>query len=440
MDAIIQQTPSLHGTLDVPPDKAIGQRAVLLAALASGETEIAPWPSSEDCQRALEVVQGFGVAIRRSAHAVTIGGCPDGGWRAPAEPLFCGESGTTLRLSAGLAASQPFATTLAAGPLLSRRPMRRVAEPLSRMGAQIDGAGHDAELHPPLLVRGRRPLAAIRYVLPVASAQVKSAILLAGLFAQGCTTVVEPAPTRDHTERLLRHFGASVRSEGSDISVEPGTLSSPGRLALPGDFSSAAFFLVAASGLPGARLTIGDVGLNPSRTALLGVLKRMGSRIVVAGRGNGEWEPRGALTVDGQPLRAVDVTAEEVSGLIDELPILMVAAACAQGTSRFHGIGELRVKETDRISSMVAGLRALGARVRVLGEDAVEIDGGALRGAEVASAGDHRTAMSLAVAGLLARGTTVVRGAECVAKSFPDFFDRLRLLTPSPTVKTVDKA
>jgi 3-phosphoshikimate 1-carboxyvinyltransferase len=223
------------------------------------------------------------------------------------------------------------------------------------------------------------------------------------------------------------------------ISVEPGPLTAPGRLTLPGDFSSAAFFLVAAACVPGSRLVVEGVGLNPTRTRALEILKRMGARLRATVREE-RWEPSGAIEVESGPLRALTLTAMEAAGVIDELPVLMVAAACATGVSRFEGLGELRVKETDRIRSMVEGLGRLGARIRPVGSDGVEVDGGRLRGAGVESAGDHRTAMSLAVAGLLAEGTTVVQGAACVSKSFPDFFDRLRSVAGSSTGKTVDNS
>ena len=319
--------------------------------------------------------------------------------------------------------------------------MRRIAEPLSHMGARIEGAASGAgssELFPPLTIHGRRPLKAIRYTLPIASAQVKSAILLAGLFADGRTTVVETLHTRDHTERMFRVFGLNVHGHDSEVSIEPGGLTSPGTVVLPGDFSSAAFFIIAASCAPGSRITLHEVGLNPTRTGLLKVLQRMGASVQIM-QTDDSWEPRGTLVVEARRLHGTSVEAREVPSVIDELPILMVAAACAQGVSRFQGVGELRVKETDRIQSMINGLRQLGIQVRLPAPDTVEIEGGRLTGAAVDSAGDHRSAMSLAVAGLIAEGITSVRGIECVNKSFPEFFDQLRLVAGSATVKSVDK-
>ena len=442
MDAIIHHAGPLRGSVTLPPDKAICHRAVLLAALAEGETTIRPWPSAEDCQHTLRIIQQLGIPVRQSSALVQIRGRGLRGLQAPASSLWCGESGTTLRLAAGILAGQPFSSQLTAGPSLSHRPMRRIVEPLAQMGARLEGAAgadESAECVPPLTIYGRSPLQAIRYEMPVASAQVKSAILFAALFAEGRSAVIEPQETRDHTERLLRACGVRVQRDGRCITIEPRQIASPGELALPGDFSSAAFFLVAASCVSGSRLTLHDVSLNPTRIRALEALIRMGARITSRMTQDG-WEPRGTMTVERSPLHGLMLDAAQTPGLIDELPILMVAAACAQGTSRFEGLSELRVKETDRVRSLVEGLQRLGAAVRVPARDTVELDGGALRGADVESAGDHRTAMSLAVAGLIAQGTTTIRAAECIAKSFPEFFDCLRAVAGSSTVQTIPSA
>lgn len=440
MEAIIQKATALQGALTVPPDKAIFHRAIFASALASGATQITPYPSAEDCLRSLDVVKSLGVSVTRQTDAFTIQGKGPQGLRAPAGPVDCGESGTTLRLSAGFLAGQPFTTQLTAAASLSRRPMRRVVEPLSLMGAEITGAssGSSSEVHPPLTIRGKYPLKAIAYKVPVASAQVKSAILLAGLFAEGKTQVTEQVLTRDHTEQILHHFGADVQIRAKTVTLMPGLLRSPGSLLIPGDISSASFFIVAACCVPGSRLAIEGVSLNPTRTGILRILKRMGASVEVI-QEEASWEMRGSLIASFSSLKAVTVTAEEVPDVIDELPILMVAATQAKGVSRFEGVGELRVKETDRVSSMLDGLTRLGAKIRLELPDTVEVEGGPLTGAVVESANDHRTAMSLAVAGLLAEGTTRIRQADCVAKSFPDFFLRLARLAGSTTVKTVDK-
>ena len=435
MNVTIKHASSLQGTLSVPPDKSIAHRAILAAALCHGATTITRLPAGDDCQRTLRFVEQLGVRVRRRPEAIEIEGRGIAQpFRQPGQDLFCGESGTTLRLTAGLLAGQPWEARLTAAPSLAKRPMRRVIEPLAAMGAQVTGSRAGQDIYPPLTVQGKRPLTAIRYTLPVASAQVKSAILLAGLFAEGRTTVIEPVPTRDHTERLLSACGAWVKRDGSAISIEPGELTSPARLVIPGDSSSAAFFVVAASCVPGSRIALEAVGLNPSRTAFLDVLKRMGAGITITLAENA-WEPRGRIVVEARALQPVRIPASEAAGLIDELPILMVAAACAAGRSRFEGVAELRVKETDRIASMVGGLRRLGVRIDCPAADVVDIDGGPLAGGEVDSVGDHRTAMSLAVAGLAASGITTIVGAECAAKSFPEFFEYLQQIAPPTTVK-----
>ncbi len=436
MDAILIRARRFSGSLELPPDKSICHRAALLAAVAEGRTTLTPWSDGDDCRRTLEVIERLGVPVRRAAGRVEIDGTRH--LSAPSEPLPCGESGTTLRLVAGLLAGWPWITRLVAAPSLSARPMRRIADPLIRMGAAIDGTEKDGELYAPLTIRGRRPLRAIRYELPVASAQVKSAVLLAGLSADGPTTVIERQPTRDHTERALRAFGVHVDASGSAVTVLPGPLRSPGALHLPGDSSSAAFFAVAAAAHPGARLTMTGVSVNPTRIAWIAILRRMGASITV--QETAGWEPAGTVTVEGKELRGVDLRPDEVPGVIDELPVLMVAAVLARGVSRFQGIGELRVKETDRIASMVNGLTRLGASVSGDTRDTVTVEGAPLTGTDVEASGDHRTAMSLAVAALSASGRTVIHGAECVAKSLPDFFDLLGRLAGPSTVKTVDSA
>lgn len=436
------QGPSLvQGMVVVPGDKSICHRLLLLAALCSDETNIQHWPkNAEDCQRTREAIEALGASTTLTDGRLSVQGVGMT-LRAPSGPIYCGESGTTLRLIAGVLAGQPFTSTLEASPSLARRPMRRIADPLRQMGATIDGTERHGELYAPLTIQGKRPLRAIRYELPVASAQVKSAILLAGLFAKGSTTVIESQSTRNHTERCLRFFGVSPHIDGTSITITPAPLKSPGEAVVPADISSAAFFIVAAAAQPGSQLKIIELGLNPTRTGCLRVLRDgMGADIRVEGRGP-EGEQFGTVQVTGRQLKAVTVTAEQVPSLIDELPILLVAATQATGTSRFEGIGELRVKETDRIASMLDGLGRLGASIRLDGQDTVVVDGGRpLRGAAVDAAGDHRTAMSLAIAGLFAQGTTTIRGAECVAKSFPGFFQRLREVTGPSTVKTVDSA
>lgn len=442
MDIQIQPPTRFSGSLRMPPDKAICHRAVLLAGLASGQTRLSPWPLADDCQRTLGIIKALGVRALIDGDAVVIEGAGSSGMSASPKPLDCGESGTTFRLAAGVLAGQPFRSVLTASPSLLRRPMRRIVDPLTQMGSSISGRSdplHAREVFAPLTIDGRRPLKAISYEMPVASAQVKSAILLAGLFADGPTTVIERQPTRDHTERAFQAFGIAVSASRNAVTIAPGALRSPGKLVIPGDISSAAFFMVAAACVPGASLTLTDVGLNPTRAGVIAILRRAGASIEILGEDNA-WEPRGTIRIKPSALSAISVSAGEAAAVIDELPILMVAAACARGTSRFCGVGELRVKETDRIQSMLNGLTRLGVAMRVIEPDLVEIEGqGRLAGADVDSAGDHRTAMSLAVAGLVAKGRTLIRNAQCVSKSFPEFFGLLGSVTDASTVKRIDK-
>lgn len=420
---------SVNGTLHLPPDKAIAQRAVLLAAAATGKTVIRNWPDAQDCGFAHALIRQLGTCTRLDeANRILEVTGKGGDWSIPAEPLNCGESGTTFRLAAGLLAGYPGRFELSAAPSLLKRPMKRIVDPLTQMGAKISGIQRDKEVYPPLILDNREKLSGIHYRPPMASAQVKSAVMLAGINAQSDTQVTELRATRDHTERMFRLFGLEVTVEGLTVMVRPGMLKSPGVMTIPGDISSAAFFIVAAACTPNSQVTIRSVGLNPSRSAFLSILGRMGANIET-GLNEDAWEPSGDLTVSASTLQGIQLEEEEVAGVIDELPILMVAATQAQTPSRFCRLKELRVKETDRIESMVAGLTAMGAQIRVLDDDTVEIEPNQLNGATVRSFNDHRTVMSLAVAGLNARGTTRLSGAECVAKSFPDFFERLRSIT-----------
>ena len=440
MDALITHaTTPLRGTLTLPADKAICHRAAFLCALATGTTTIRPWSIAEDCQRTLDVLQGLGVRIARVSDGIQVTGVGLTGLRAPTATLDCGDSGTTMRLSCGLLAGQPFVSRLAAGPSLSTRPMQRVIEPLSQMGARFEGTTGPHDVYPPLVITGRRPLQGLAYAMPIASAQVKSAILLAGLYAKEPTTMTEPVPTRDHTERLLAILGVSVRQKRKTVTLEPpqGALVAPDHLTIPGDPSSAAFFLVAAAIIPGSRVVIEHVGLNESRIAFLEILKRMGASVRWEVQDQ-SWEPRGTVTVEYHPLRATTIEPRDVPRLIDELPILMVAACAAEGSTRFEGLAELRVKETDRLRAITTGLRKLGARLETSGDASVTIARGPLQGTSVDSFQDHRTAMSLAIAGLLAAGSTRISSAECVRKSLGNFFELLAAVATPSSVTLVD--
>ena len=459
MDVLIQGPSAVSGRVTVPADKAICHRAALVSAIGVGTTQISPWSEALDCASTVHVLEGLGVPMTRTSSGLQIQGRGLAGLRAPAGDLCCGESGTTMRLAAGLLAGQPFVSRLTGEGSLRRRPMSRIIEPLSCMGARAqgqpasppgaakavraersagtgEGSGATEERYPPLVIEGHRPLNGLAHHLTMASAQVKSAILLAGLFADGPTTIVEPVQTRDHTERLLSAAGVAVHRTERAVTVEPPSrpLMLLPQLTIPGDFSSAAFFLVAASVLPGSRLVMAEVSLNPTRGHLLEVLTQMGASIHVTAQDQG-WEPRGTLTVEAALLHGVTLEPQDAAAMIDELPILMVAACAAEGPTTLTGLQELRVKETDRLRSMTTGLAQMGARIELPGRDQVRIHPSRLRGAAVDSFGDHRTAMSLAVAGLMAQGQTRIRGAECVAKSFGEFFGVLATVAGSSAVR-----
>lgn len=432
---------SVRGEASVPGDKSISHRAIILGALAEGETRVTNLSPGEDNRRTVDAFRAMGVAIseerdEREQGAVTVNGAGLRGLRKPPGPIDCGNSGTAMRLLAGVLAGQPFETTLVGDASLSRRPMRRVAEPLRLMGARVEGAGDDAgEVRPPLRVEGPaggEALRAIDYVSPVASAQVKSAVLLAGLYAGGVTSIVEPAPSRDHTERMLGAFGAELRVEGRRVSLRGGPRLRGCAVEVPGDLSSAAFLLVAALVTSGGEVLVRRVGVNPTRIGVLDILRRMGARIEVTGAGEAGGEPVADLLARASELRAVEVTDPElVVRSIDEFPILCVAAACAKGVTRIRNAAELRAKESDRIAAMAEELGKLGVHIRTL-PDGADIEGGApLKGARCRSHGDHRVAMSLAVAGLAAEGETVIEDSAMVATSYPGFAATLeRLIAP----------
>jgi 3-phosphoshikimate 1-carboxyvinyltransferase len=417
---------ALTGAISVPGDKSISHRSVLLGALSNGDVRVSGFGRSQDTESSIAAVRALGVAVvDEDVDTLTIRGAGLRGLAAPAEPIDCGNSGTTVRLIAGILAGQSGRFVLAGDESLSRRPMERIAEPLRRMGAQIE----TADGHLPMTIAGS-PLTAIDYELPVASAQVKSAVLLAGLFAEGRTSVIEPLPTRDHTEIMLAAAGARVTRRPNGASIDaPEGLSLP-YLEVPGDFSSAAPFVVAATILPGSDLVIQNVGLNPRRVGLLTVLERMGARVSVYNRRRVGGEPVGDLQVRSAELVATEVRREEVPLLVDELPIFALAAAHARGDSVVTGAEELRVKETDRIETVTIALRALEIRAderadgfRVRGVPARP------RGGGVDAAGDHRIAMVGAVAGVASREGVDLRGSEAVAVSFPGFFQLLDSVT-----------
>lgn len=419
----VEPVRTLRGELTVPGDKSISHRAVLLGALAEGRTEITGFLPGADCLSTIACLRRLGVAIEQEGDRVTVHGA---GWYALREPedvLDVGNSGTTIRLLAGVLATQPFHSVLVGDASIARRPMRRVTAPLRAMGAHIDGRA-DGE-YTPLAIRGG-PLSAIHHVSPVASAQVKSALLLAGLQADGETAVTEPQRSRDHTERMLQAFGAELTLCGTTVRVRGGQRLTGQRVEVPGDISSAAFFLVAAALVPGSDLVVRGVGLNPTRTGILDVLKAMGAEVEVEETGEACGEPVGDVRVRHAPLAATAIGGDLIPRLIDELPVIAVLATQAEGVTVIRDAQELRVKETDRIATVVAELSKMGARIEATPDGMIIHGPTPLVGARCDSYGDHRIGMALAVAGLIADGPTEIARAEAVAVSFPDFFDRLR--------------
>lgn len=408
----------LHGAVRVPGDKSVSHRAVMFAALADGASRIRGFLEGEDTRATARIFAQMGVQIETPAPGErVVHGVGLHGLQVPDGVLDCGNSGTAMRLLAGLLAGQAFDTTLTGDPSLSKRPMRRVTEPLARMGATIETGEGGV---PPLRVRGGRALQGIAYTLPVASAQVKSALLLAGLYAQGETVVVEPRPTRDYTERMLAACGWPIEFSPGRAALTGGHVLHAVDIEVPADFSSAAFFIVAASLVPGSELRLRNVGVNPRRTGLLRVLRAMGADIVEENPRLAGGEPVADLVVRHAPLRGIDVPVEHVADMIDEFPALFVAAACAEGVTKIRGAAELRVKESDRIAVMATGLRRLGARIEET-PDGAAIEGGGLTGGAVDSQGDHRCAMSFAVAGAVAAGEVEITDCANVATSFPGF-------------------
>lgn len=433
----VRRAPRIETELTVPGDKSISHRAVLLSAISNGPCKITNFLEGEDCRSTAAAMRQLGVQIETPEPGTVIVEGNRGVFSKPESDIDCGNSGTTMRLMAGLLSPQKFRCRMTGDPSLSKRPMKRVIEPLQEMGAQLRAEG---EKHcPPLVVEGG-PLKAITYRLPVASAQVKSAVLLAGLFAKGTTTVIESARSRDHTERMFDYFLIKLRREeiwqGSGpvgrklkevrLSLDGGQIPESRDFHVPGDISSAAFWMVAAAAQPGSRLLVKDVGLNPTRTGIIDVLIRMGARVREVVETHDHAEPSGTIDIKGCQLHATEVCGSEIPNVIDEIPAIAVAAALAQGTTLIRDAKELRVKETDRIAAVAKNLREMGAAVEEF-PDGMAITGGApLRGARLQSFGDHRIAMAFAIAGLFAKGETVIEDIACIQTSYPTFFDTLR--------------
>ncbi len=413
----------MTGRTTVPGDKSISHRAVMLGALAEGRTVVENFLAGEDCLSTLGCLKALGVEVEGpSGGVVRINGRGLDGLREPEDILDAGNSGTTMRLLLGILAGQPFFSVLTGDGSLRSRPMARVTGPLARMGAWIRGRAGDTRA--PLAVRGGG-LSRASFTTPVASAQVKSAILLAGLFAPGVTTVTEPAPSRDHTERLLAAFGAEVGREGCQVAVTGRPRLTGQTVRVPGDISSAAFLLVAAAIRPGSDLTLDNVGLNPTRTGVLDVLTAMGANVTIEGRRIECGEPVGSVRIRGGDLAGTVIGGDLVPRLIDEIPVLAVGAACARGTTVIRDAAELKVKESDRIASVTGLLSRLGADVTATDDGMVVRGGTPLTGAVLECSPDHRLAMAAAVAGLVAGGETVIPGEKVVDVSFPGFVDLL---------------
>jgi len=427
MELRVKRAPRIDLEITVPGDKSISHRAVIIAALSNGVCTLQGFLPSEDCMHTVNAMRALGIKIEQPEPTTLIVHGKKRVLTAPKNEINCGNSGTTMRLLAGLLAGQTFESRLVADAGLSRRPMDRVIAPLSEMGASIVAEGPDQTA--PLRVRGGS-LGGIHYRPSVASAQVKGALLLAGLFARGKTTVEEPLPTRNHMEKMFNYFLVrTATEEAGSVTVFGDQVPESRDFAIPGDISSAAFWLVAAAAQRRGHLLIRDVGLNDTRTAMLGVLLRMGAQVREAVEDVDQLEPRGIVEVTGFPLKGTVIQGKEVPRLIDELPILSVASALANGRTVIRQAGELRVKETDRIAAIAHNLRAMGTKVAEL-NDGLEISGPAsLHGTQVASFGDHRIAMAFAIAGLFAEGETVVQDTECIRESYPGFETMLEEFT-----------
>jgi 3-phosphoshikimate 1-carboxyvinyltransferase len=427
----ITKSKGLGGVVTVPGDKSISHRAVIFGSIAEGDTKITGFLPGADNQSTIEAFKMMGVKIEEdSPTELTIHGVGLHGLTKPAGIIDAGNSGTTTRLLLGLLSAQSFTTTITGDDSLKKRPMSRVVKPLRRMGALI--SGRDGGNLLPLIVQNVPPLQPIDYKSPVASAQVKSAILIAGLYAMGTVSVIEPMQSRDHTERMLRSFGIEVNVRGKTVSLGDARTLKGTTINVPGDISSAAFFMVAAIITKGSEQRINNVGLNPTRTGIIDILEKMGATIEVVNKTDAE-EPAADIIVRSSELKGVDINGAELLPAIDEFPIICVAAAFAKGTTRISGAKELRVKESDRIAAMARALKAIGVEVEEK-EDGIIITGigdseGLVKGGAVESLGDHRIAMAMAIAGLASREGVTIEDPECVEVSYPEFFNDLEKAT-----------
>ncbi|MDW0111618.1 3-phosphoshikimate 1-carboxyvinyltransferase [Sporosarcina saromensis] len=417
--------PRLNGSIKVPGDKSISHRSIMLGAIAEGRTTVEGFLEGEDCLRTIEIFKQLGVSIERQGTNVTIDSPGIENWTTPSDELYAGNSGTTARLMLGILAGSNVSSVLTGDESLSKRPMKRVTIPLQSMGAKIVGAEDDEYL--PLTVKGGE-LSGMTYHVPVASAQVKSAILFAGLRATGKTIVSEPAISRDHTERMFEQFGVSIETNGNTVTIEGGQTLQASSVKVPGDISSAAFFLAAAAMVENSCVEIVEVGLNPTRTGIIEVLRQMGAAIDVHEETGGRGESYGTIKVSKATLHGIEISGEIIPTLIDELPIIALLATQAEGTTIIKDAAELRVKETDRIAAVTTELKKLGASIEATPDGMIIHGPTPLKGTSMNSYGDHRLGMMAAIASLVADGEVIIEDPACIAVSYPNFFEHLTAL------------
>lgn len=410
----------ISSEINLPGDKSISHRAVMLGAIAEGRTRIKGFLDCDDCQATVKAFRDMGVAITKENEDLFVNGRGLKGLKKPSSSIDAGESGTTMRLLAGILAGQPFAAKLVGAPTLAASPMDRIVEPLTLMGVDISATPGGK---PPLVIKGGR-VTAIDYELRSASAQVKSAILFAGLYADGVTTVTERFRSRDHTERMMGYFGADVKVKGNRVALKGPARLIAKPIEIPADISSASFFLAGAVLLKGSRVTVRNVSINPTRAGILDILSRMKARITIANNKE-TFEPVGDITAEYGVTEAITIEEKEVPSIIDELPVIFVLASLSRGKTVIRGAGELRVKETDRIRSMTDNLRRMGADIEAKGGDITISGVSSLKGASLSSFGDHRTCMAMTIAALAAKGESNIDDTACVSKSFPGFFEVL---------------
>jgi 3-phosphoshikimate 1-carboxyvinyltransferase len=422
----IKPAKKMIGEVKVPGDKSISHRALMIGALAMGATRIKGLPESDDCNYTAKAFRDMGIIIKEKGGVTIVEGKGLHGLKKPGNPLYVGNSGTTMRIMAGILAGQDFESELTGDTGISARPMNRIVEPLSMMGVDISAKGGGE--YPPLRINGGEVRPVI-YKSLIASAQIKSAILFAGLYSKGTTKVIEPVRSRDHTERMLKYFGAEVKVSGKSVSIKGSKELKARVLDIPGDISSAGFFMVAAALMKGSRVRIRNVSINPTRAGILKILSMMGSDVRVVNKKIQALEPVADIIVKYSKTHGITITRDMIPSVIDELPIIFVLASLSKGVTTIEGVQELRVKETDRINSMHNGLKAMGVDFRVEGDNVVINGARGLKGARLQSYGDHRTCMALAIAALVAENDSEIEGAESVSKSFPSFFDVLFKLT-----------